>query len=56
MFNFKKLDAWQHAVALADAVYLLTRAFPAEQFGRLYALSERQGRILSGLRNFLIDR
>ncbi len=56
MFNFEKLDAWPHAVALADAVYLLTRAFPAEQFGRLYALAERQGRILGGLRNSLVDR
>ena len=118
MFNFEKLDAWQHAIEFADLVYLLTRGFPAderfgltnqmrraavsvssniaegssrssradnarfveiaagsvfevvsqafiakrqafladEKFTQLYALAERQGRILSGLRNSLVDR
>ena len=31
MFNFEKLDAWHEAIAFADCVYQLTRAFPAEE-------------------------
>ena len=31
MFNFEKLDAWHHAIDLADSVYHLTRAFPTEE-------------------------
>jgi len=31
MFNFEKLDVWQKSVALADAIYLQTRAFPTEE-------------------------
>ena len=31
MFNFEKLDVWQQAVAFADQVYSITRAFPAEE-------------------------
>lgn len=31
MFNFEKLDAWNHAIDLADSVYSLTRGFPAEE-------------------------
>jgi four helix bundle protein len=34
MFNFEKLDVWQKSVALANVVYLLTKAFPSdERFG-----------------------
>ena len=34
MFNFEKLDVWQKSIALADLVYALTKAFPAdERFG-----------------------
>ena len=31
MFNFEKLDTWHDAIAFADLVYNLTRAFPAEE-------------------------
>ena len=31
MFNFEKLEAWQHAIEVADSVYKLTRRFPAEE-------------------------
>ena len=31
MFNFEKLDVWQKSVALADMIYLQTRAFPTEE-------------------------
>jgi four helix bundle protein len=117
MFNFEKLDAWQHAIDFADRVYSITHNFPAdERFGltnqmrraavsvssniaegssrsskidfarfveigtgslfeavsqsiiarrqgslndenalRIYATAERQGRILSGLRNSLLE-
>ena len=34
MFNFEKLDVWQEAIAFADFVYAVTRAFPDdERFG-----------------------
>jgi len=34
MFNFEKLDAWQHAIEFADLIYSTTRSFPAdERFG-----------------------
>ena len=34
MFNFEKLDAWQHGIDFADSVYRVTRGFPAaERFG-----------------------
>jgi four helix bundle protein len=34
MFNFEKLDAWQHAIEFADLIYSKTRVFPAdERFG-----------------------
>jgi four helix bundle protein len=34
MSNFEKLEAWQHAIEIADSVYELTRPFPAdERFG-----------------------
>ena len=34
MFNFEKLDTWQKAIAFADDVYRITRAFPGdERFG-----------------------
>jgi four helix bundle protein len=34
MFNFEKLEAWQHTIEIADSVYELTRPFPAdERFG-----------------------
>ena len=34
MFNFEKLDTWNEAIAFADIVYSLTRAFPPdERFG-----------------------
>src|SRR5262245_37868712 len=34
MFNFEKLDVWNEAIAFADQVYTLTKAFPtAERFG-----------------------
>ena len=34
MFNFEKLDTWQKAIAFADDVYRITRAFPSdERFG-----------------------
>lgn len=117
MFNFEKLDAWNHAVDLADEVYGMTRGFPRderfgltnqmrraavpissnlaegssrssrndyaryveiatgsvfevvsqafiarqqkflaeEDFVRLYQLTERQGRMLSGLRKSLVE-
>jgi four helix bundle protein len=117
MFNFEKLDAWHHAIDLADSVCHLTRAFPSEErfgltnqmrraavsvssnvaegssrssrsdfarfveiatgsvfevasqafiakrqsfssepgFQQLYALAERQGRMLSGLRHSLLE-
>ncbi len=118
MFNFEKLDARNHAIDFADAIYANTRSFPGEErfgltnqmrraavsvssniaegssrssradfarfteiatgsvfevvsqafiarrqgfiseddFATLYSLAERQGRMLSGLRNSLIDR
>jgi four helix bundle protein len=31
MFNFEKLDVWQKSIALADVIYLRTRAFPREE-------------------------
>jgi four helix bundle protein len=31
MFNFEKLDAWHHAIDLADSVYSLTRSLPSEE-------------------------
>ena len=117
MFNFEKLDAWHHAIDLADWVYAVTKTSPPdERFGltnqmrraavsvsssladgssrssrtdyarfveistgsvfevvsqsfvarrqgflgesdcaNLYALLERQGRMLSGLRSSLLD-
>jgi four helix bundle protein len=117
MFNFEKLDAWQHAIDFADSVYDKTRSFPSDErfgltnqmrraavsvssnvaegssrssrtdfarfveiaggslfevvsqafvakrqgflsdndFTQLYQLAERQGKILSGFRNSLID-
>ncbi len=34
MFNFEKLDVWNEAIAFADSVYTVTRAFPQdERFG-----------------------
>lgn len=34
MFNFEKLEVWQKAIAFADSVYRITKAFPAdERFG-----------------------
>ncbi len=116
MFNFEKLDAWQHAIEIADSVYELTRPSPADErfgltnqmrraavsissnlaegssrssrvdfarfveisagslfevisqafvakrqeflptieFEKLYAIAEREGKILSGLRNSLL--
>jgi four helix bundle protein len=34
MFNFEKLDVWNDAIAFADSVYTITRAFPDdERFG-----------------------
>jgi len=34
MFNFEKLEVWNEAIAFADHVYSLTRAFPdAERLG-----------------------
>ncbi len=34
MLNFEKLDVWHKAIALANAVYALTKSFPAdERFG-----------------------
>jgi four helix bundle protein len=34
MFNFEKLDVWQKAIHLADAIYSDTKDFPAdERFG-----------------------
>ena len=34
MFNFEKLDVWNEAIAFADSVYTITRAFPDdERFG-----------------------
>jgi four helix bundle protein len=33
-FNFEKLDVWNEAIAFADSVYSITRAFPSdERFG-----------------------
>ena len=60
MFNFEKLETWQAAIQFADMVYELTRNFPdQERFGltnqtRLYTAAEKQGRMLSGLRNSLL--
>jgi four helix bundle protein len=31
MFNFEKLETWHEAIAFADIVHQLTRAFPAEE-------------------------
>ncbi len=31
MFNFEKLDTWHEAIAFANVVYELTRAFPSEE-------------------------
>jgi len=31
MFNFEKLDAWQHAIEFADLIYSTTRSFPADE-------------------------
>ena len=31
MFKFEKLEVWQNAIELADTVYTVTRAFPAEE-------------------------
>jgi four helix bundle protein len=31
MFNFERLEAWQHAIEIANSVYRLTRQFPAEE-------------------------
>ncbi len=118
MFNFEKLDCWQHAIEFADIVYELTGSFPGderfgltnqmrraavsassniaegssrsskvdfarfieiatgsvfevvsqsfiarrrgfiteENFARVYAAAERQGRMLSGLRNSLLPK
>jgi four helix bundle protein len=34
MFNFEKLEVWHEAIAFADAIYTLTKAFPNdERFG-----------------------
>ena len=117
MFNFERLDCWQHAIEVADSIYDLTANFPAEErfgltnqmrraavsissniaegssrgsradyarfveiatgstfemvsqafiakrrnflneekFAHLYSLAERQGRMLSGLRNSLLQ-
>ena len=34
MFNFEKLEVWNEAIAFADSVYTITRAFPNdERFG-----------------------
>ena len=117
MFNFERLDCWQHAIEVADSIYDLTGNFPVEErfgltnqmrraavsissniaegssrasradyarfveiatgstfemvsqafiakrrgllndekFAQLYSLAERQGRMLSGLRNSLLQ-
>lgn len=31
MFNFEKLDTWQHAIDFADSVYSVTRSFHGEE-------------------------
>jgi four helix bundle protein len=31
MFNFEKLEVWKKSIALADAIYRQTRAFPPEE-------------------------
>jgi four helix bundle protein len=34
MFNFEKLEVWNEAIAFADTIYTLTKAFPDdERFG-----------------------
>ena len=34
MFNFEKLEVWNEAIAFADTIYTLTKAFPEdERFG-----------------------
>ena len=34
MFNFEKLEVWNQAIAFADTIYALTKAFPeGERFG-----------------------
>ncbi len=34
MFNFEKLDVWNEAIAFADTIYTITKAFPdQERFG-----------------------
>jgi four helix bundle protein len=34
MFNFEKLEVWNEAIAFADTVYMITKAFPDdERFG-----------------------
>jgi hypothetical protein len=34
MFRFEKLEVWQKAIEFSDAVYRVTRSFPAdERFG-----------------------
>src|SRR5215469_11453613 len=34
MFNFEKLEVWHEAIAFADTIYTLTKAFPDdERFG-----------------------
>jgi four helix bundle protein len=34
MFNFEKLNVWNEAIAFADLIYSLSRAFPdVERFG-----------------------
>ena len=34
MFNFEKLEVWNEAIAFADSIYTLTKAFPDdERFG-----------------------
>lgn len=118
MFNFERLDCWQHAVEYADVIYDLTAWFPVDErfgltnqmrraavsvsaniaegasrasnadyarfveistgslfetvseafiarrrkflseadFAALYSAAERQGKMLSGLRNSLLKR
>ena len=52
MFNFEKLEVWNEAIAFADTIYGLTKAFPDdERFG--LTNQEKQSRMLSGLRHSL---
>lgn len=56
MFNFEKLESGSLFEVVSQSFIGRRRGFLAEeQIRQLYAAAEKQGKMLSGLRNSLLD-